>query len=72
LEIADYLNAKTINFGVKLASPEAIQSAIDNDYTPLVYTVNDPHQARELQGMGVKTLFSDEPDILLENMLSVH
>lgn len=72
LELADYLNVKTINFGAKLVTPEIIAAATEQDYIPLVYTVNDPQQARELQGIGVKSVFSDEPDIIEENMLSVH
>ena len=72
LELADYLNVKTINFGVPLVTPEIIAEAIQNDYQTLVYTVNSPELARELQSMGVKTVFSDEPDVIMENMLSVH
>ncbi len=72
LEMADYLNVKTINFGTKIITPEIIASAIENDYAALAYTVNDPQIAREYQLMGIKTVFSDEPDIIAENMLSVH
>ena len=72
LEIADYLNVKTVNFGTKLVTDEIINAALEQDYTPLVYTVNDPTEARQYQSMGVKTVFSDEPDVILENMLSVH
>ena len=72
LELADYLHVKTINFGTQLVTPEIIATTIEQDYIPLVYTVNEPHLAREYQSMGVKTVFSDEPDLIEENMLSVH
>jgi len=72
LELAEYLSVKTINFGKQLVTQEIIEETLDNDYAPLVYTVNDPTLARELQSLGVKTLFSDEPDVIAENMLSVH
>lgn len=72
LELADYLNVKTINFGTQLVTPEIITTTIENDYAALVYTVNDPQMAREYQSMGVRTMFSDEPDIIAENILSVH
>ncbi len=72
LELADYLHVKTINFGTQLVTPEIISTTLENDYIPLVYTVNEPELARELQSIGVKTVFSDEPDVIMENMLSVH
>ncbi|MEM6811946.1 MAG: glycerophosphodiester phosphodiesterase family protein [Pseudomonadota bacterium] len=72
LDIADHLDVKTVNVSTSLANHEIVLEIIEKELTPLIYTVNDPIQAREYQSMGVKTLFSDEPDILLEHMLSVH
>lgn len=71
-DLADYLDVKTINFGTKLASREAIEDTIDLDLHPLIYTVNDPIDARKYQGWGVDCLFSDNPDVILENLLTVH
>jgi glycerophosphoryl diester phosphodiesterase len=71
-ELADYLDVKTLNLGSRLVTPEIIEEAIALDLIPLVYTVNTPEEARLYQSMGVKTLFSDEPDLLLDAMLSVH
>ena len=71
-DLADYLDIKTINLGTKIASRDIIEEIIDKDLHPLVYTVNDPHQARQFQSWGVEALFSDEPDIILENLFTVH
>ncbi len=71
-DLADHLDVKTINLGTQIASKDVVNEVLDLDYTPLVYTVNDPTEAREYQNWGVKSLFSDEPDIILENLLSLH
>lgn len=71
-ELADYLDVKTINVAKNLVTEELIESILEKEFTPLIFTVNDPIDARIFQAMGVQTLFSDEPDIIMENMLSVH
>ena len=71
-EIADYLNVKTINLARTLANRETIEDIIDCDLHPLIYTVNDPLEARQFQSWGVDAMFSDEPDIIIENLLTVH
>jgi len=71
-EVADYLDVKTINVAKNLVTEELIESILEKEFTPLIFTVNDPIDARIFQAMGVQTLFSDEPDIIMENMLSVH
>ena len=71
-DIADHLDVKTINLGTTIATRDVIDEAIELDYIPLVYTVNDPEQARDFQSWGVVSLFSDEPDLIAENLLSVH
>lgn len=71
-DLADYLNVKTINIGSRLASRELIEHIMDLDYHALVYTVNDPMEARQFQSWGVDAMFSDNPDIILENLLTVH
>lgn len=72
LEIADYLDVKTVNLGSNLITQEIIQEVIDKDLSPLVYTVNEPSDARLFQSWGVQTFFSDEPDVIAENLLTVH
>ena len=71
-EMADYLDVKTVNFGTKLVTRDAVEDAIDLDLHPLVYTVNDPMEARTFQSWGVDAVFSDAPDVILENLLTVH
>lgn len=71
-DIADYLDVKTVNISNKIASREIIEEIIDLDLHPLVYTVNDPMEARLFQSWGVDAMFSDEPDVILENLLTVH
>jgi glycerophosphoryl diester phosphodiesterase len=71
-DIADYLDVKTVNVGTKIATRDLVEDIIDLDYHPLVYTVNDPLEARQLQSWGVETMFSDEPDVIAENLLTVH
>lgn len=71
-EFADYLEVKTINLPAPLVTREIVEEVIDLDLHPLVYTVNDPILARELQGWGVESMFSDEPDTIIENLLTVH
>jgi len=71
-EIADYLDVKTLNIAQSIASRDLIEEIIDADLHPLVYTVNDPIDARRLQSWGVESMFSDEPDIIMENLLTVH
>ncbi len=72
LDIADYLDVKTVNLGANIITQEIIQEVLDKDLIPLVYTVNEPTDARLFQSWGVQTFFSDEPDTILENLLTVH
>ena len=67
-EVADYLDVKTINLGSRLVTREIADDIMDLELPLLVYTVNDPMQARALQKLGVDAFFSDNPDILIENL----
>ena len=71
-DLADFLAVKTVNIGTKIATREIIEDIIDLDLHPLIYTVNDPIDARQYQAWGVESMFSDEPDVILENLLTVH
>ena len=71
-DIADYLDVKTVNIGTKIATREVVEEIIELDLHPLIYTVNDPIEARQYQSWGVEAVFSDEPDVILENLLTVH
>lgn len=72
-DLADYLDVATINVNNEGLTREMVEQVIDDlDLPVLVYTVNDPDRARQLQGWGVDGFFTDTPDIILENLLSVH
>ncbi len=72
-ELADYLGISTMNLNNTGLEREMIEQVIDDlDMPVLVYTVNDPDRARQLQGWGADGFFTDTPDVILENLLSVH
>lgn len=71
-DMADYLDVKTINPHYPLATKELVSQAHDDGYKVLVYTLNDPLEAPRLQANGVDTIITDVPDIIEENLLSVH
>lgn len=71
-ELVDYLECSTVNINSEIAKREVIEDIIDYDKAALVYTVNDPMIARRLQGFGVDSMFTDVPDIIMENLLTVH
>jgi len=67
-EMADYLDVTTINLGSRLVTRAVADDVMDLELPLLVYTVNDPMQARALQKLGVDCFFSDNPDVILENL----
>ncbi len=69
LELADYLDVQTINLGSRLVTEEICEAVMNEEYGLLVYTVNDPMEARRLQQWGVDCFFSDTPDVVLENLV---
>lgn len=71
-DMAEYLNVKTINLGTKIATQEIVREIAEHDMLPLIYTVNDPLEARKYQSWGVESMISDEPDVIIENLLTVH
>lgn len=71
-ELAEYLSVTTINLNGNTATRDQVEMAIDAEKAVLAYTINDPITLRELQGWGVDGFFSDEPDVIKENLLTVH
>lgn len=67
-DIADYLDVKTINIGKKLITQQLVEEVMDLELPLLVYTVNDPMMARAMQKLGVDSFFSDNPDVIMENL----
>ena len=71
-ELCDYLDCATVHLNHEMATREIIEEISDYDKPSLVYTVNDPQVARVLQSWGVDSLFTDIPDVIEENLLTVH
>jgi len=71
-DIARYLEPATFNVLGGMCTREHIENLMDMEKPVLAYTVNDPQQARLLQSWGVDGFFSDVPDIIRENLLTVH
>jgi glycerophosphoryl diester phosphodiesterase len=67
-EMADYLDVATLNIGSRLITRAVADEVMDMERPLLVYTVNDPMEARQLQKLGVDCFFSDNPDVILENL----
>ena len=63
-DIAENLDAWSMNISRQMASREIIDKAHDQGYRVLVYTVNDPHEAERLKEWGVDGLFTDRPDLI--------
>jgi len=64
-EIADALQAWSINLSAQLATTERLHTIADNGYRALVYTVNDLSIARRMQADGANGVFTDFPDRML-------
>lgn len=71
-ELAEYLDVSTLNIGSRLLTQDVAENVIDMGKQLLVFTVNDPIEARKFQGWGVDAFFSDEPDVIAANLLTVH
>ncbi len=71
-ELAEYLEAVSININGNTSSREQIEEIIDAGYAVCAYTINDPDRARHLQAWGADCIISDVPDVIAENLLTVH
>lgn len=65
-ELADYLQAATINIDGRKAGREEIEDYIDSRRPVMAYTINDPLLAQKLIRWGVDSVFSDNPDTIRE------
>ncbi|OYQ35899.1 glycerophosphodiester phosphodiesterase [Niveispirillum lacus] len=68
-DIADRLQAATINIDAKKQTAESIQAFRATGRPILAYTVNDADQARQLFQWGVAGLFTDTPKGLYEGLI---
>lgn len=71
-DLVDYVDAATVNIGRRIATRELVEDIIDFEKAVLVYTINDPQTARQLQSWGVDAVFSDNPDVIEQNLMHVH
>lgn len=71
-ELAEYLEAATININGNKVDREQVEAVIDLGKPVLAYTINDPQRFRTLQSWGVDGVFTDVPDIIKEAILTVH
>jgi glycerophosphoryl diester phosphodiesterase len=71
-EMCDYLECSTVNMGREFATRDAVEDIMDHQKQVLVYTVNDPMEARRLQSYGVDGFFTDAPDVIAGNLMGKH
>ena len=71
-ELAEYLKVSAFGVNASSVTREQVESVMEIEKPILAYTVNDPHQARILQSWGVDGFFSDTPDVIKENLFTVH
>lgn len=71
-EMAEYLEAATININGNTATRDMVEEYIEMQKPLLAYTINDPQKARELLRWGVDSFFSDCPDVIIEAVATKH
>jgi glycerophosphoryl diester phosphodiesterase len=71
-DMADALHVATLHINGNTVTKEQVETLLDYEKPILAYTINDPMRAQELQRWGVDGVFSDVPDIIAENILTVH
>ena len=71
-DIAEYLDAATINIDGRKVTQDQIEAYLELRKPILAYTINDPQKARELMRWGVDSVFSDNPDLILEAVQLKH
>ncbi len=64
--LAERLQAYSVNLSVRIATAKRVHAIQQAGYEVWVYTVNDRKKAERLAEMGVSAIFSDRPDLLLE------
>lgn len=72
LELAQYLEAATINIDGRKATPEQIDQYLEYRKPVLAYTINDPDLAGRLFSLGISAVFSDCPDVIRDAIEGRH
>lgn len=71
-ELAEYLKVSTINLDGRKVEREEVEDVVDLGLPILAYTINTQEEARRLLSWGVDGFFSDSPDVIKDEILSVH
>ena len=71
-EIADLIEAHTINIDGNQITAAQIDEYLEFGKPLLAYTINDPVKARELFSLGISGVFSNVPDVIRDEVESVH
>ncbi len=64
--MVDQLNTRWLNLNHLLITTARMAAINEAGVEVLVYTVNSPERATELRSMGVRGVFTDRPDLLIE------
>lgn len=71
-ELAKALEVNALSFDGNTATQEQIMLMQEAGLPMLAYTINDEEQARALQSLGIRSFFTDSPDILQDVLFMVH
>lgn len=71
-ELAEYLNASTINIDGRTATRDFVEEIIDLQKPVLAYTINDPQLARSLRRWGIDGVFTDDPDAVNDSLFKAN
>jgi glycerophosphoryl diester phosphodiesterase len=73
-EIAEQVGAKTVNINGNRTdlTQDFINDIIESGYDILAYTINNPDMANRLISWGVDGIFTDEPDTIKEELISLN
>ena len=65
LDTAIAFGATCINVGQSMVSEDFVEACQHAGYPVMVYTVNEPGQAKQLKQLGVAGIFTDRPDLMM-------
>ena len=71
-KLAEHINASTININGNKVTQLLIDEYLDLGKPILAYTINNPAKAKELMSWGVSSVFSDCPDVIRDEIESIH
>jgi len=73
-DMAKHLGAATVNINGNRddLTRDFIEDIIDEGYGIMAYTINNPMRAKELIQWGVDGVFTDEPDVIRDELFSLN